>query len=289
MLWSRRKVPPALTREASLAGAVAVLALLVLGWWMIVDRPSLLNGTDPQSRALREYIEAARRGDCTLVIAALSRRSRELAEAAVKGRSTLDRSFCNYSPATASLSEFEIDRIRREDVSGSVAHVSASYTYDRFFGFYGRGRRRHTYTLVLEDGEWRIDLVEQLDQESRSNRNRRAMFLVQQAWTAIHDHRRETGALTDDPDALRAELPGFQFPDIRRGVADRTAPFETLFVTTEPSVVCVSLHSATGTLVMVKIPGDGSRGTYEYGAAIPAVCDQRPLSRPYYGASSAIE
>lgn len=185
MLESRRKVSPASTRKASLAGAGAVLALLALGWWMIVDRPSLLSGTDPQSRALREYMEAARRRDCASVIAALSRRSRELAKAAVAGRSTLDRSFCNYSPATARLSEFETDRIRREDVSGPVAHVSASYTYDRFFGFYGRGRRRYTYTLVLEDAGGRIDLVEQLDQESRTNRNRRAMFLVQQAWTAI--------------------------------------------------------------------------------------------------------
>lgn len=46
----------------------------------------------------------------------MSRRSRELAEAAW----------------------FETDCIRGEDVSGPVAHVSASCTYDRFFGFYGR-------------------------------------------------------------------------------------------------------------------------------------------------------
>lgn len=291
MSRNRSRFPSALRREASIAVALAlaVVVVLALGWWMIADRPSPLSGTDPQSRALRDYIAAARRGDCAAVIAALSQRSRELAEAAVAGRAVLERAFCDYSPAAAKLSEFETDRIQREDVSGSAAHVSASYTYDRFFGFYGRGRRRFTYSLVLEHGEWRIDLREHLDQNSRTNSNRRAMFLVQQAWMAIRGHLREAGVLTGDPDTIRAELPGYRFPEIRVGVADSAAPVETLFVTVGQSMACVSLRSETGTLVMVKIPADGSRESYEYGAAIPAVCDQQPLPRPYYGASSGIK
>jgi hypothetical protein len=289
MRRSRRGVPGGLAREAFGASAIAVMLVLAAGWWYLADRSLSLTGSAPQSQALRDYIEAARRGNCAAVVATLSRRSRELAQSAVGGGAPVERSFCDYSPATAKLSDFESDRVRVEDVSGAIAHVSASYTYDRFFGFYGRGRKRHTYTMVLEDGQWRVDLVEQLDRESRSNRDQRAMFLVQQAYVAITDHRQDTGALTDDPDTLRAELPGFQFPDIASGVAAASSPPETIFVTTGPSVACVSLRSASGTLVMVKIPHEKALGTYEYGARIPVVCDDRPLPRPYYGASSAIE
>jgi len=277
-----------LAREAFAASAIAVMLVLAAGWWYLTDRPWSFSST-PQSEALRAYIEAAKRGDCAVVVASLSRRSRELAETAVAGRSIVERTFCDYSPAPAKLSDFESDRVRVEDVSGSMAHVSASYTYDRFFGFYGRGRRRHMYTMVLEDGHWRVDLVEQLDRESRSNRDRRAMFLVQQTYTALIDHRQKTGALTDDPDAIRAELPGFQFPDIASGVATTSSPPEMIFVGSGPSVACVSLRSSSGTLVMVKVPREKTLGTYEYGARIPVVCDDRPLPRPYYGASSGIK
>jgi hypothetical protein len=289
MRHGRRRVPGGLAREALGASAIAVMLVVAAGWWYLADRPWSFTETAPQSRALRDYIGAARRGDCAAVVAALSRRSRELAQAAVAGRSTLEQSFCDYSPATAKLSDFETDRIRIEDASGSIAHVSASYTYDRFFGFYGRGRRRHTYTMVLEDGHWRVDFVEHLDRDSRSNRDQRAMFLVQQAYVAITDHRQDTGAVTADPGAIRAELPGFQFPDIASGVAAASSPPETIFVTTGPSAACVSLRSASGTLVMVKIPSQKALGTYEYGARIPVICDDRPLSRPYHGASSGIQ
>jgi len=272
-----------------MASAVIAVASLAIGWWYVAGRRSIFSGGDPQSRALHEYIDAAKRGDCPAVIDALSRRSRELAHATFGDRASVERSFCDYSPATADLSDFETDRIRLEDESGSIAHVSASYTYERLFGFFGRGRARHTYTVVLEDDRWRIDLVENLDRESRSNRDQRAMFLVQQGYVAIIDHRRETGALTDDPEAIRAELPGVQFPEIRAGVAAASAPADTLFVTTGPEVVCVSLRSASGTLAMVKIPQARSLGTYEYGGSIPSVCDGQPLSRPYYGASSGIK
>jgi hypothetical protein len=289
MRQSRRGVPGGLVREAFGASAIAGMLVVAAGWWYLADRPWSFSDRSPQARALRDYIEAARRGDCAAVVATLSRRSGELAQTAAGGRSTVERSFCDYSPATAKLSDFETDRIRMEDASGSIAHVSASYTYDRFFGFFGRGRSRHTYTMVLEDGQWRVDLVEHLDRDSRSNRDQRAMSLVQQAYVAITDHRQQTGALTGDADAIRAELPGFQFPDIAPGVAAPSSPPEALFVATGPSVACVSLRSASGTLVMVKIPSQKTLGTYEYGARIPVVCDDRPLSRPYHGASSGIQ
>jgi hypothetical protein len=217
----------------------------------------------------------------------LSRRTREVAEATLAARTSVELSLCDYSPAPADLSDFESDRIRVEDQSGSVAHVSASYTYERLFGFFGRGRDRHSYTMVLEDGRWRIDLAEHLDPGSRANRDQRAMFLVHQAWVAITDHRRATGEVTSDPDIIRQELPGFEFPEILPGVVATSSPAETLFVTTAPSVSCVSLRSATGTLVMVKIPQASGTGTYQYGV-IPAVCDEQPLSRPYHGTSSGI-
>src|SRR5436190_755920 len=66
--------------------AIAVVAGL---WWFLADRPSPLSGLELPARALRDYIDAARRGDCAAVVAALSARSRELATAAVAGRSTL--------------------------------------------------------------------------------------------------------------------------------------------------------------------------------------------------------
>jgi hypothetical protein len=278
--WRRR-----LVGEAAMAFAAVLVALI--GWYSLAGRPSLFSRDSPQSRALGEYIDAAKRKDCLVVVDALSRRTRALAQASVAGRAGIERSFCDYSPAPADLSEFETDRIRLEDVSGPVAQVSASYTYERFFGFFGRGRDRHTYQMVLEDGRWKIDLSEHLDPESRGNRNSRAMFLVHQTWAAITDHRRDTGEVTSDPSVIRGELPGFQFPEIRQGVADGSSPADTLFVTTGPSVACVSLRSATGTLVMIKIPQASGAGTYQYGA-IPAGCDEQPLSRPYHGTSSGI-
>ena len=94
---------------------MAVVAAL---WWFLADRPSPLSGWELPARVLRDYIDAGRRRDCAAVVAALSARSRELAEAAVAGRSTLERSFCDYSPATAKLPDFETNRIRVERVSG---------------------------------------------------------------------------------------------------------------------------------------------------------------------------
>jgi hypothetical protein len=285
----KRHLRREVAREASMMSVLAIVAIMAIAWWWFADRPSPFSGGDPQSQALREYVEAAKRGDCARVIAALSRRSRELAAIVVAGRSTVERNFCDYSPATADLSDFETDRIRRESVAGPIAYVSASYTYERFFGFFGRGRNRYTYRLVSEDGRWRIDLSENLDPASRPNQDRHAMFLVQQAYMAISDERRETGALTSDPEVIRGQLPGFKFPDIHQGVAAASAPADTLFVTTGPSVACVSLRSASGTLVMLKIPQGSGRGTYQYGKSIPDRCDDQPLSRPYYGASSGID
>ena len=66
-------------------------------------------------------------------MAALSTRSLELARATVVGRSTVEKSFCEYTPATAKLPDFETNRIRLERMSTTTALVSASYTYDRFF------------------------------------------------------------------------------------------------------------------------------------------------------------
>jgi hypothetical protein len=146
----KRHLRREVAREASMMSVLAIVAIMAIAWWWFADRPSPFSGGDPQSQALREYVEAAKRGDCARVIAALSRRSRELAAIVVAGRSTVERNFCDYSPATADLSDFETDRIRRESVAGPIANVSASYTYERFFGFFGRGRNRYTYRLVSE-------------------------------------------------------------------------------------------------------------------------------------------
>jgi hypothetical protein len=270
--------------EAVVAAMVIVFASM---WWVAANWPAMLWGEDAPARAMREYIEAAQRRDCAAVIDALSQRSRGLAEARAAGRADVEMMFCDYSPAPAKLSAFETDRIRTEETSGATARVSATYTYERMFGFFGRGRSRHNYTMTREDGRWKIDLSEHLDLESRGNRDSRAMFLVQQTWMAITNQRRSNGTLTSDPAIIRGELPGFEFPEIRQGIADASAPVNTLFVTTGPGVACISLRSESGTLVMVKIPQADSTGTYQYGA-IPAVCDQQPLSRPYHGASSGI-
>src|SRR5438093_975413 len=208
--------------KRAMGKALLAIALIALLWWFLEDRPSPLSGWQAPAKALRNYIEAARRGDCAAVVAALSTRSLELARATVVGRSTVEKSFCEYTPATAKLPDFETNRIRLERMSTTTALVSASYTYDRFFGFFGRGRSRYTYPLTLEDGAWRIDLTESIDPESRSNQNRRAMFLVQQVYTALRSHARSRGALTDSADAIQAQLPGFRFPEIRTGVADAT-------------------------------------------------------------------
>jgi hypothetical protein len=269
----------------------ALFAFVVVAglWWFLADRPSPLSGWELPARALRDYIDAARRRDCAAVVAALSARSRELAAAAVAGRSTLERSFCDYTPATAKLPDFETNRIRVERVSGTTALVSASYTYDRFFGFFGRGRSRYTYALTFEDGTWRVDLTESLDPESRPNQDRRAMFLVQQVYSALRSHARSSGILTDDAAVIRAQMPGFQFPEIRSGVADPAAPPNTPYVALGPAgaCICISLRSASGALVMVKLPTEGSQATYQYGR-IPSACDDQPLARSYYGSTSGI-
>src|SRR5437667_5794237 len=170
--------------KRAMGKALLAIALIALLWWFLEDRPSPLSGWQAPAKALRNYIEAARRGDCVAVVAALSKRSLELARATVVGRSTLENSFCEYTPATAKLPDFETNRIRVERMSSTTALVSASYTYDRFFGFFGPGRSRYTYTLSFENGAWRVDLTEALDPASRLNRDRRAMVLVQPVYFA---------------------------------------------------------------------------------------------------------
>ncbi|HEY6207205.1 MAG TPA: nuclear transport factor 2 family protein [Chthoniobacterales bacterium] len=268
--------------------ALLTLATLALLWWWWEDRPSPIAPWRAPAKALRDYIDAARRKDCAAVLASLSKRSLELArERTPAGRSFLERSFCEYTPATAKLQEFETNRIRIERVSGNTALVSASYTYDRFFGFFGRGRSRYTYTLAREDGIWRIDYTESLDPESRSNQNRRAMFLVQQVYTALHDHVRSTGKFTDNTEAIQAQLPGYKFPEIRPGIADANAPPDVPHVALAPAHACISIKSASGTLVMVKAAPAPPQSTYQYGE-IPSVCDDQPLARPYHGSTSGI-
>ena len=178
--------------KRAVRNALLTIATLLLLWWIWEDRPSPIAPWQAPAKALRNYIDAAHRKDCAAVVAQLSTRSRELAEASVAGRSTLEKSFCEYTPASAKLPDFETDRIRVERVSGPTALVSASFTYDRFFGFFGRGRARYTYALRFEDGAWRIDLTESLDPESRSNQDRRAMFLVQQVYSVLRSRVRST-------------------------------------------------------------------------------------------------
>jgi hypothetical protein len=282
----------------AIAKALLTLATLALLWWFWEDRPSPLSGWQAPARALRNYIDAARRHDCASVVAALSKRSRELAATVPAARAhlepslnvrrrNLELSMCDYTPAPAKLSEFETNRIRVKRVSGNTALVSASYTYDRFFGFFGRGRARYTYALVNEDGAWHVDLTESLDPESRPNQDRHAMFLVQQVWMALHDHVRSTGKFTDSADAIQAELPGYKFPEIRKGIADASAPPDIPHVALAPGHACISIKSASGTLVMVKAAPAPPQSTYQYGQ-IPSVCDDQPLARPYHGSTSGI-
>jgi|GEM_PF-6272358 len=284
-------------RRAALK-ALLTLAVCALLWWIWEDRPSPIAPWQPPAKALRDYIDAARRHDCAAVVAALSQRSRELAATIPAGRANLEpsmnvsranleRSMCDYTPAPAKLSEFETNRIRVQRASRTSALVSASFTYDRFFGFFGRGRARYTYALVNEEGAWRIDLTESLDPESRSNQNRRAMFLVQQVWMALHDHVLSTGGFTDNAEAIQAQLPGYKFPEIRKGVADANAPPEVLHVALASAHACISIKSASGTLVMVKAAPSPPQSTYQYGQ-IPSTCDDQPLARRYHGASSGI-
>ena len=121
---------------------ITIVAMMALAWWWWQDRPSI------------------------------SRRTRDVAGAALAQRTSLELGLCDYSPAPADLSDFETDRTRLEDASSSVAHVSASFTYERLLGFFGRGRDRHTYT-----------------------------------WVAITNHRRETGELMSNPEVIRNERP----------------------------------------------------------------------------------
>jgi hypothetical protein len=271
----------------ALRNALLAIAVSALLWWFLADRPSPLSGWQAPAKALRNYIEAAQRRDCAAVVAALSNRTRELAVADVAGRSTVEKTFCDYTPAPAKLPDFETNRIRVARVSGTAALVSASYTYDRFFGFFGRGRSRYTYTLRNEDGAWRVDLTESLDPQSRSNQNRRAMFMVQQVYSALRSHARSSAALTDSADAIQAEMPGFKFPKIRSGIADATAPSDVPYVALAPAHACISLKSASGTLVMVKLALGTAQSTYQY-TRIPPVCDDQPLDRPYHGSTSGI-
>src|SRR5205814_8158912 len=108
--------------------------------------------------------------------------------------------------------------------------------------------------LSFENGTWRVDLTESLDPESRPNQDRRAMFLVQQVYSALRSHARSSGTLTDNAAVIRAQMPGFQFPEIRSGVADPAAPLDTAYVALEPAGACprISLRSAGSTVGMVK-------------------------------------
>src|ERR1051326_9389872 len=97
--------------------ALVTLAAFALLWWWWEDRPWPIAPCRAPAKALRDYIDAARRHDCAAVIAALSQRSIELAHMTVAGRANLlERSMCDYTPATAKLTEFETDRIRVERV-----------------------------------------------------------------------------------------------------------------------------------------------------------------------------
>src|SRR5207244_2943801 len=113
----------------------------------------------------------------------------------------------------------------------------------------------------------------------------RAMFLVQQMWVAITSIARGRGELTVDPELIHGQMVGFTFPEFRSGIVDDASPADTPYLTRQPSAVCVSIRSASGTLVLLKIPPIGTQSTYQYGH-IPSTCDDRPLARPYHGSSS---
>jgi hypothetical protein len=113
------------------------------------------------------------------------------------------------------------------------------------------------------------------------------MFLVQQVYTALHDHVRSTGKFTDSAEAIQAELPGYKFPEIRQGLADANAPPDIPHVALASGHACITIKSASGTLVMVKESEAPTQSTYQYGE-IPSVCDDQPLVRPYHGATSGI-
>jgi hypothetical protein len=266
----------------------AVAATLVVGtllWYFADDIVPSRSGS-PAAVALRTAIEAGHRRDCARLVRSVTTRTRELLAARLGTPLLVERSLCEFWPGPAKLPDLEPNRLRLQSQATTTAKVSATYTYDIFFGFFGRGRSRYTYDMALEDGAWRVDFSGLLDPNNKPNQDHRANFLAHQTYTAIRDYRTKSGSLTEDADVIRAQLPGFEFPELRRGVASAASPPETPHVALGPDVACVSIRSASGILLMIKLPAIDAP-TFEYGA-IPAVCDGQPLLRRYNGASSGI-
>lgn len=286
--------------EVAILGVGGILVtLLILGTafrFIGSGIGNFIRGDDPASKTLAGQIEAARAHDCSAVWSAYSSRSREL----MMNRSIANRGhtlsqpdaaklYCNHAPATGKLDEFLPESVALRTGGPRTAIVTAVYTFDRFFGFFGRGRERVPFRMALEDGSWRVDATQELDPESSKNKDTRAMFLLHQAFTAERDAFLQLGFFTTDAATIRAQLPGFEFPAIVQGVASEASNAGVIYAATSgEKVVCVSIRSATGTLVMVKDDErSGRKMSYQWGS-IPAVCDKQPLKRPYYGTSSGI-
>ncbi len=286
--------------EAALFGVGGILVTLIILWtafrFIGGGIGNFVRGEDPASRMLAGQIEAARAHNCSAVWGAYSSRTRELMmnRSIGNGGRALSQPdaanlYCNYAPTTAKLDAFLPESVALRSGGQQTAIVTAVYTYDRFFGFFGRGRSRAPFQMVLEEGSWRVDATQELDPDSAKNKDTRAMFLLHQAFTAERDTFVEVGFFTADAETIREQLPGFEFPAIVQGVASEASNADVIYVATSgDKVVCISIRSSTGTLVMVKDDERTERKmSYQWGS-IPNVCDKQPLKRPYYGASSGI-
>lgn len=253
-------------------------------------------GRDPASRAVKAQIEASKRQDCAKVFDLYTARTQQLMMHGPLPRVPMTRefavrSYCSYA-TEGDLGDYLPDKIRRIQGDDHRAIVGATYKYDRFFGFFGEGKSEARVIVLKEGNAWRIDHTEEIDPNSRTNLDRKAMSNLHQLYTAERQLFMRTGTFSTEFARIQEELPGFPFPPIQIGVAARNSPAGTLYVQpgSRKNLICISTKSGTGTLAMIKEYESKSRSmTYRYGSTIPRKCDSEPLARPYHGVSSGIE
>lgn len=278
-------------RPYSYAPAFAIAVAMLAGGYLVVRHTAT---SAPTSKVLEEYLAAGRAKQCARVWSLLSKRTQELMLTLLDRQRPLAEQeaiyrFCSFVPGTADMETFVPGSSRTETVEGVRASAYAKYKYDRFFGFFGEGTAKQRFKMVKEHGEWKIDYSEEVDPNSRSKLDEEALRLAYQGWSAERQFHLENGFVTSDPVQIQAELPGYRFGPIVQGVAGPSTPQGTLSVATVGrDVVCISVRSGSGTLVMVKLmPGTERRFTYQYGS-IPRVCDRKPLARDYPGSTARI-
>lgn len=273
------------------------ILIVVAFFFMRSGYRAAFAGNDPASRTVKAQIEASKRADCAKVFDLYSARTKQLMLQGHLPRAPMTqemavRSYCSYA-TEADLGDYLPDKIRRIEGNDHRAIVAATYKYDRFFGFFGEGKQEGRFVVLKEAKLWKIDQTESIDPNSRTNLNTKAMFLLQQLYTAERQLFMTSGGFSSEFVRIQEQLPGFTFPPIRAGIANRSSPAGTLYIQPGPrrDLVCISTKSGTGTLVMIKEDEGNPKRTisYEYGTTIPRRCDSEALARPYHGASSGIQ